>query len=196
MCTRTGASTFHATVPASAYPAAFPRAFASQAILPACPCGWHLLRVSTTTESNTPVTSFLLTVLRDGRTTLSAGASVGCAGYNYLPGRGSFPFRAGPSVRVVGLVDLTTGVRVCSLALSIVACYRCRPVGLGLNPDSAPLHGLMASRYRGGGAVPRHHGGRESHPTSVSKLSRSHLLAGPPTCPWQDVRNRTKSHCL
>ena len=69
-----------------------------------------------------------------------------------------------------------------ALALSVVACYRCRPVGLGLNPDSAPLHGLMASRYRGGGAVPRHHGGRESHPTSVSKLSRSHLLAGPPTC--------------
>jgi hypothetical protein len=73
--------TFQVVVFPSAYPAAFPRAFASQAILPTCPCGWHLLRVSTTTESNTPVTSFLLTVLRDGRTALSAGASVGCAGY-------------------------------------------------------------------------------------------------------------------
>src|SRR5947209_4841693 len=103
MCTRTGASTFHATVPASAYPPAFPAALASQAILPACPCGWHLLRGSTTTESSTPVTSFLLTVLRDRRTTLSAGASMGCAGYFSLPDRGSFPFWAGPSVRVAGL---------------------------------------------------------------------------------------------
>jgi len=81
-----------------------------------------------------------------------------------------------------------------SLSLSIVACYRCRPVGLGLNPDSAPLHGLMASRYRGGGAVPRHHGGRESHPTAVNKLSRSHLLAGPSDLLQHEVRDRTKSH--
>ncbi len=78
---------------------------------------------------------------------------------------------------------MTAGARVRSLSLSVVACYRCRPVGLGLNPDSTPLHGLMTSRYRGGGAVPRHHGGRESHPTSVNKLSRSHLLAGPSDLP-------------
>ncbi len=92
-------------------------------------------------------------------------------------------FWAGPSVRVVGLVRLTAGDRMRSLPLSIVACSRCRPVGLGLNPDSASLQGLMTSRYRGGGAVPRHHGGRESHPTSVNTLSRSDLPAGPSDLP-------------
>ena len=77
-----------------------------------------------------------------------------------------------------GLVRLTAGIAMRSLALSEVTCYRPRPVGLGLRPDSTPLHGLMASRYRGGGAVSRHHECRESHPTSDIKLSRSHVLAG------------------
>src|SRR5260370_469355 len=37
---------------------------------------------------------------------------------------------------------------MCSLALSLPACYLRRPVGLGLSPHIAPRHGLSLSRGR------------------------------------------------
>src|SRR5712692_2448769 len=55
----------------------------------------------------------------------------------------------------VGQMHDNDGSAVRSLALSVVACYRHGPVGVGREPDFSPLHGLMASRYRGGNAVPR-----------------------------------------
>src|SRR5215207_10781131 len=47
------------------------------------------------------------------------------------------------------------GIPVRSLALSVATCFRHQLVGFEPYPGFIPLHGLMASRYRGDDAVPQ-----------------------------------------
>src|SRR6516165_10274091 len=80
LCHRTHPLPLHTAVPTSAYPLAFPAAFASSAIVPSGCIGWHLLTVSTSGESRPVVIPFQPSVLHYRRPVLSTGYSSGWVG--------------------------------------------------------------------------------------------------------------------